>query len=59
MTALLAPSPLTGNFCKRIMWCWNTKLQSFIYKTGYSPDQGLTNKVKSPVFSFAFQILKT
>lgn len=59
MTAWLAPSPLTGNFCKRIMWCWNTKLQMFIYETGYRSDMGPANKVKRPVLSSAFQILKS
>lgn len=47
MTASLAPSPLTGNFCKRIMWCWNTKLQRFTYETGYRSDMGPVNQVKS------------
>lgn len=31
MTASLAPSPLTRNFCKRIMWWWNTTLQFHIW----------------------------
>lgn len=51
MTALLAPSPLTGNFCKRIMCCWNTELQRFTYETGCRSDMGAANKVKSPVLS--------
>lgn len=59
MTAWLAPAPLTGNFCKRIMWCWNTKLRRFIYETGYRSDMGPANKVTRPVLSSAFQILKS